>query len=68
MQVEGIPEGAIVTPAIVHFTVRTFYNSETQALRRAREARVYKDKFDEWAVMTGKVIGQDTTTAEPVGK
>ncbi len=48
--------------------MRTYYNSETQALRRVREARVYKDKMDEWAVMTGSVRGQDTTTKEPAVK
>jgi len=67
VQVEGFPEGTMVTPAIVDFTVRTYYNTETNALRRAREARVYKDKFDEWAVMTGGVRGEDTTTKEPAG-
>jgi len=65
VQVEGIPKGAMVTPAIVDFTVRTYYNTETQAVRRVREARVYKNKFDEWAVMTGSVRGEDTTTKEP---
>lgn len=64
VQVEGFPEGATVTPAIVDFTVRTYYDKETQAVRRVREARVYKDKFDEWAVMTGSVRGEDTTTIE----
>ena len=68
VQVEGFPKGAIVTPAIVDFTVRTYYNKETQAVRRVREARVYKDKFDEWAVMTGSVRGEDTTTTESVEK
>ena len=68
VQVEGIPKGAMVTPAIVDFTVRTYYNSETQAVRRVREARVYKDKFNEWAVMTGSVRGEDTTTKEPLVK
>lgn len=65
VQVEGIPEDAMVTPAVVDFTVRTYYNSETQAVRRAREARVYKDKMDDWRVMTGSVHGQDSTTIEP---
>ncbi len=65
VQVEGFPKGAIVTPAVVDFTVRTYDNKETQAVRRVREARVYKDKFDEWAVMTGSVRGEDTTTKEP---
>ncbi|MEO6655746.1 MAG: hypothetical protein ABIO36_06645 [Pyrinomonadaceae bacterium] len=65
VQVEGFPKGGMVTPAIVDFTVRTYYNSETQAVRRVREARVYKDKFDEWTIMTGSVRGEDTTTKEP---
>lgn len=65
VQVEGFPKGGMVTPAIVDFTVRNYYNSETQAVRRVREARVYKNKFDEWAVMTGSVRGEDSTTKEP---
>lgn len=68
VQVEGFPKGAKVTPAVVDFTVRTYYNKEIQAVRRVREARVYKDKFDEWTVMTGSVKGEDTTTKEPVAK
>ncbi len=68
VQVEGLPKGGMVTPAIVDFTVRTYYNTETQAVRRVREARVYKNKFGEWAVMTGSVRGEDTTTKEPADK
>lgn len=68
VQVEGFPKGAMVTPAVVDFTVRTYYTNETQAVRRVREARVYKDKLDEWAVMTGSVKGEDTTTKEPPQK
>jgi len=68
VQVEGFPEGAMITPAVVDFTVRTYYSNETQAVRRVREARVYKDKMGEWAVMTGAVKGQDTTTKEPAVK
>ncbi len=64
VQVEGIPDNAMVTPAVVDFTVRTYYSSGTQAVRRVREARVYKDKMGDWAVMTGSVKGQDTTTTE----
>lgn len=64
VQVEGVPQG-MVTPAIVDFTVRTYYGSETQALRRVREARVYFDKMGDWAVMTGRVKGEDVTTIEP---
>lgn len=67
VQVEGIPRG-MVTPAIVDFTVRTYYNSETQALRRVREARVYKDKMGDWAIMTGSPKGEDVSTREPAQK
>lgn len=67
VQVEGIPKG-MVTPAIVDFTVRTYYNSETQALRRVREARIYKDKMGDWAVMTGSPKGEDISTKEPAVK
>lgn len=65
VQVEGIPAQGTVTPAIVDFTVRSHDPRETRALRRVREARVYKDKMDEWAVMTGSVRGQDVATVEP---
>ena len=67
-EVEGVPKGAMVTPAIVDFTVRMYYSNETQVVHRVREAFVYKDKMDEWAVMTGSVKGQDTTTKEPAVK
>jgi hypothetical protein len=65
VQVEGIPKGASVTPIVVDFTVRTYYASEVQAVRRVREAAVYKDKMDDWSIMTGSAKGQDTTTREP---
>ncbi len=68
VQVEGFPDGTTVTPAQVDFTVRTYYNNGTQAVRRTREAKVYKDKFNEWTVQTGSVKGQDTTTQEPAPK
>ena len=64
VQVEGIPSG-MVTPAIVNFTVRTYYDSETQAFQRVREARVYKDKMGDLAVMTGSPKGEDVMTKEP---
>ena len=66
--VDGVPPKAAVTAALVDFTVRNYYTNETQAVRRVREAKVYKDKFGEWAVMTGQVRGQDTTTSEPAQK
>jgi hypothetical protein len=68
VQVEGIPENAAVTPAIVDFTVRTYYTGETQALRRVREARIYKNKMNDWAVMTGSAKGEDVRTREPAAK
>ena len=68
VQVEGVPLNAVVTPAVVDFTVRTYYSNETQAVQRVREARVYKDKMDEWTVMTGSAKGQDVTTKEPPQK
>ncbi len=64
VQVEGLPKGT-VTPAIVDFTVRTYDANQTQVLRRVREARIYKDKMDEWAVMTGSVRGEDVSSTEP---
>lgn len=67
-QVEGIPRNGQVTPAIVDFTVRSYYNTETQVLRRVREARVYRDRMGDWAVMTGSVRGEDVSTTEPPGK
>lgn len=68
VQVEGFPANGPVTPAIVDFTVRTYYNGETQALRRVREARVYKDKMGDWAVMTGSPKGEDVRTLEPAAR
>ncbi len=68
VQVEGFPEGGTVTPALIEFTVRNYHSNETQAVRRTREAKVYKDKFNEWKVQTGSVRGQDSTTKEPAQK
>ena len=65
VQIDRIPEGAVVTPAIVDFTVRSYYRDQTQATRRVREARIYRDGMGDWAVMTGSVKGQDTITSEP---
>ncbi|MBC7434933.1 MAG: hypothetical protein H7332_02560 [Bdellovibrionales bacterium] len=50
------------------FTVSTLYDRETQALRRVREASVYRDKMSGWAVMTGSRKGEDVTTKEPAAK
>ena len=67
-EVEGVPKGASVTPAIIDFTVRTYYGNETEVVHRVREAAVYKDKMDEWAVMSGSAKGQDTTSTEAAVK
>lgn len=66
--VDGVPPKAAVTAALIDFTVRSYYTNETRAVRRVREAKVYQDKFGEWAVMTGQPRGQDTSTAEPAVK
>ena len=66
--IDGVPPKSAVTAALVDFTVRSYYTNETQAVRRRREAKVYKDKFGEWAVMTGQVRGQDSITSEPAVK
>jgi|CXWL01.1.fsa_nt_gi ABC-type glycerol-3-phosphate transport system substrate-binding protein len=66
--INGIPPGGAVTAAIVDFTVRTYYTDKTKADRRKREAAVYLDKFGEWAVMTGQVRGEDSSTEEPPQK
>ncbi len=65
---DGIPEGGLVTPAIVDFSVTSYYSDVTSTLRRIRESFVYLDKFGEWAVMTGSARGQDEETREPVKK
>lgn len=66
--IDGIPPGGAVTAALIDFTVRTYYTDTTKAVRRKREAAVYQDKFGEWAVMTGQVRGEDSSTDEPAQK
>lgn len=63
--IDGIPPDGQVTAALIDFTVRTYHSDTTRAVRRKREAAVYLDKFGEWAVMTGQVRGEDTSTEEP---
>ncbi len=64
--INGIPPGAAVTAALIDFTVRNYHSNTTRVVRRKREAAVYQDKFGEWAVMTGQVRGEDSTSEEPV--
>ena len=66
--IDGIPPDAAVTAALIDFTVRTYHSNTTRAVRRKREAAVYLDKFGEWAVMTGQVRGEDSSTDEPAQK
>lgn len=50
-QLEGVPEGGLITNAKIDFTENIFYTNETRHTRRIMTAWVYKDKFNEWAVM-----------------
>ncbi len=67
-QQDGVPEGALVTPALIDFSVRNYHSNTTGVVQRVREAAVYKDAFGEWAVMTGSARGQDQFTDEPAVK
>lgn len=67
-QQDGIPEGALVTPALIDFTVRNYHSNTTGVVQRVREAAVYQDAFGEWAVMTGSARGQDKSSEEPAVK
>jgi hypothetical protein len=50
-ELSGIPKNALVTSAKIDFTENTFYTGETRKVRRITTAWVYKDQFNEWAVM-----------------
>jgi hypothetical protein len=67
-KIDGIPPGAWVTIALVDFTVRSYYTDSTQAMHRVRECKVYKDQFNEWAVMISRTRGEDQMTREPAAK
>lgn len=64
-KVDGAPPDAWVTIALVDFTVRTHYSNSTQAVRRVRECKVFRDQFDDWRAMLGSRHGEDKTTIEP---
>jgi hypothetical protein len=51
-RIDGIPEKSAVTMAKIEVTERTFYTDATKARRRIITAKVFKDAFDEWKVMT----------------
>jgi hypothetical protein len=63
--VDGIPEGRWVTVVLVDFTVREKGGRSTHAVRRTRVCKVYKDQFDEWAVMIWQARGTDQSFDEP---
>jgi hypothetical protein len=63
--VDGVPPDSAVTAVLVDFTTRNHYSTRTYAVRRVREAKVYLDKFGQWAVMTGQARGQDEMKDEP---
>lgn len=65
--VDGIPRDSVVTAARIDFTQRQYYTDKTRVVRRVRDAHVYKDKFGEWAVMTGQAI-KDESSEEPPAK
>jgi len=50
-ELEGVPKEALITNAKIDFTENIFYNDQTKHTRRIMTAWVYKDKFNEWAVM-----------------
>lgn len=66
--IDGVPKGAMMTPALVDFTVREYYRTETLAVRRVREVKLYKDSFDEWRMLSGASRAPDVRTYEPAAK
>ncbi|RYY97792.1 MAG: hypothetical protein EOO11_09900 [Chitinophagaceae bacterium] len=50
-QLDGIPKGVAVTHAQIDFTQHEHYSSGDRDVRRMMTALVYKDHFNEWAVM-----------------
>jgi len=58
-QLEGVPKGALVTFAKIDFSTNSFYNNDTQKVRRITTAWVYKDQFGEWAVMNTATVYPD---------
>ena len=60
-RIDGIPPKAMVTIAQIDFTVRAYYNDQTLATHRIMIAKVYKDQFNEWEVMSnGMKVNENT--------
>jgi len=51
-KIDGIPAKAAVTMAKVDFTERAYYTDKTTTRRREITAKVFKDDFGDWKVMT----------------
>jgi hypothetical protein len=63
--VDGIPPGAKVTEVLVDFTTRTYYKDSTAVSHRVQEMKLYRDKFDQLALMLGAAHGSDENSREP---
>ncbi len=63
-KIDGIPASSDVTIAQVDFTVREYYNDQTQVTHRLMTAKVFMDQFNEWAFKSNgmKII---KTSMEP---
>jgi hypothetical protein len=51
-KIDGIPAKADVTMAKVEITERSYYTDKTTTRRREITAKVFKDDFGDWKVMT----------------
>lgn len=50
-ELEGVPKDALITNAKIDFTENQFYSNETKHTRRIMTAWIYKNQFNEWAIM-----------------
>ena len=51
-QLEGVPEGNMVTNAEIDWTYSKHYTDKTESTRRVMLAWVYKNAFDKWRVIS----------------
>lgn len=65
-KIDGIPAGSTVTIVQIDFTTRQYYNDQTIATHRIMNAKVFKDQFGEWTVMSNGMKTSDTKY-EPKG-
>ena len=63
--VNGVPRGGMVTALLIDWTRRDHYTDATKARHMVTEAFAYKDKFGEWAVMTGSHRKDETFDEAP---